>query len=67
MSDHDVLNKDVRPDNFIVNWSYHNEEYMVFRVVMIDFSQSRLRIEDESDLDWGVLSGSRMKNEPSAR
>ncbi|KAK4211626.1 casein kinase I RAG8 [Rhypophila decipiens] len=54
LSDRNVLNKDVRPDNFIVNRSYHNEqEDMVFRVAMIDFGQSRLRREDESDLDWG--------------
>lgn len=48
LSDRNVLNKDVRPDNFIVQ-----EQDMKFRVVMVDFGQSRLRREDESDFDWG--------------
>lgn len=51
LSDRNVLNKDVRRDNFIVNPSYHDDKQ--FRLVMIDFGQSRLRGEDESDFDWG--------------
>lgn len=53
LSDRDVLNQDVRPTNFIVSRSGGNGQAMEFRIVMIDFGQSRLRREDESDPEWG--------------
>ncbi|KAF9772125.1 hypothetical protein IL306_010183 [Fusarium sp. DS 682] len=48
LSDHDILNADVRPDNFII--VPEDDEYKVF---MIDFGQCRFRRQDESDLEWG--------------
>ena len=53
LSDRGVLNKDVRPTNFIVSRSGDNDQAMEFRIAMIDFSQSRLRRDDESDSEWG--------------
>lgn len=55
LNDHDVLNTDVRPDNLLVRPVASNSEGEAaeFQVVMIDFGQSRLRREDESDLEWG--------------
>lgn len=48
LGDYDILNADVRPENFII--VPKDEAYQVF---MIDFGQCRLRHEDESDADWG--------------
>lgn len=48
LGDHDILNTDVRPDNFIV--VPKDDTYQVF---MIDFGQCRFRREDESDAEWG--------------
>jgi hypothetical protein len=60
LGDHDILNRDVRPDNFIVshrggvNGQEEEEDPGGgFQVFMIDFGQSRVRREDESDFDWG--------------
>ncbi|GAB1313412.1 hypothetical protein MFIFM68171_03622 [Madurella fahalii] len=53
LGDHGVLNKDVRPDNFIVSQCDCNEHSTEFHVFMIDFGQSRLRGDDETDFDWG--------------
>ncbi|AEO57530.1 hypothetical protein MYCTH_2109943 [Thermothelomyces thermophilus ATCC 42464] len=60
LGDYGVLNKDVRPNNFMVRprrGSHGGDadggpsgEYRVF---VIDFGQSRLHRDDESDLDWG--------------
>ncbi|KAL2172768.1 hypothetical protein VTG60DRAFT_2587 [Thermothelomyces hinnuleus] len=60
LGDYGVLNRDVRPNNFMVRPRRESHggdadggpsgEYRVF---MIDFGQSRLRRDDESDLDWG--------------
>ena len=48
--DHNVLNKDVRPDNMIVRADEgSNHDYEVF---MIDFAFSRLRQSDETDDEW---------------
>ncbi|CAG7556345.1 unnamed protein product [Fusarium equiseti] len=48
LNDHEILNADVRPDNFIV--VPNDDKYEVF---MIDFGQCRFRREDESDEQWG--------------
>ena len=58
LSDRDVLNKDVRPTNFIASgWSGddgdNDQAIEEFRIFMIDFGQSRLRREDEADPEWG--------------
>lgn len=59
LGDHDILNRDVRPDNFIVshcdggNGQEEEDPEEGFQVFMIDFGQSRVRREDESDFDWG--------------
>ncbi|KAH7246592.1 hypothetical protein BKA59DRAFT_439214 [Fusarium tricinctum] len=48
LGDHNILNKDVRPANFMVvpkNGAY--------RVFMIDFGQCRFRRKDETDAEWG--------------
>lgn len=49
LGDNNILNADVRPDNFIVVPN-GDDQYQVF---MIDFGQCRLRGTEESDLDWG--------------
>ncbi|KAK7428880.1 hypothetical protein QQZ08_004650 [Neonectria magnoliae] len=48
LGDNNILNADVRPDNFVVV-----PEDQAYRVFMIDFGQCRLRREDESDAEWG--------------
>lgn len=55
LNDHEVLNRDVRPDNFIVRMIKSSDEVGAaeYQVVMIDFGQSRLRGEEETDFAWG--------------
>ncbi|CAH0057898.1 unnamed protein product [Clonostachys solani] len=48
LGDNDILNTDVRPDNFVVV-----PKDQAYRVFMIDFGQCRLRRKDESDAEWG--------------
>ncbi|KAI5866415.1 hypothetical protein GGS23DRAFT_550529 [Durotheca rogersii] len=48
VGDHGVLNRDVGPDNFIVQRD-RSGRYQVF---MIDFGLARLRGRNESDRDW---------------
>lgn len=48
VGDHDVLNQDVRLQNFIVPSSSESGR----TVVMIDFAQARLRENDEDDDQW---------------
>ena len=49
LGDHNILNKDVRLDNFIIS-PVENSQPQVF---MIDFALCRFRGDGESDLDWG--------------
>ncbi|KAM0546432.1 hypothetical protein ACHAPJ_010899 [Fusarium lateritium] len=49
LGDNDVLNPDVRPENFVVVPT----EQEKYRVCMIDFGQCRFRGKDESDAEWG--------------
>jgi hypothetical protein len=51
LSNHDVLNKDVRASNIVAS-PIGDKEHR-YRVVMLDFAQCRFRGNDESDLDWG--------------
>lgn len=54
LGDHNILNKDVRPENFIVSTAADgHEQQQRYHVFMIDFALCRFRGEDESDLDWG--------------
>ncbi|KAH6621032.1 hypothetical protein B0J18DRAFT_480504 [Chaetomium sp. MPI-SDFR-AT-0129] len=48
VGDHGVLNRDVRPDNFIVQ----RDSSGCYRVFMIDFGLARLRGANETDRDW---------------
>lgn len=48
IGDHGILNRDVRPGNFIVQL----DKSGCYRVFMIDFGLARLRGCDESDRDW---------------
>ena len=48
VGDHGILNRDVRPDNFIVQ----RDSSGCYWVFMIDFSLARLRGRNESDRDW---------------
>lgn len=48
VGDHNILNRDVRPDNFIVQ----SHRSCCYRVFMIDFGLARLRGRNESDRDW---------------
>ncbi|KAL1841162.1 hypothetical protein VTK73DRAFT_3580 [Phialemonium thermophilum] len=52
LGDHDILNRDVRPDNFVVVPPQRGgrDDYRVF---MVDFGHCRRRRPDESDADWG--------------
>ena len=49
LGDNNILNKDVRPGNFMVS-PKGDGEYQVF---MIDFALCRFRGEGESDFNWG--------------
>ncbi|KAH8821870.1 hypothetical protein F5884DRAFT_769280 [Xylogone sp. PMI_703] len=51
VSDHNVLNRDVKPENFLVMQS-KKDSRMVYRPVMIDFGCCRVRATNESDEDW---------------
>ncbi|KAK4198898.1 casein kinase I RAG8 [Triangularia verruculosa] len=60
LGDYDVLNSDVRLDNFLVTCQRGDEGIdeanrpgQIYRVVMLDFAQSRVRRESESDFEWG--------------
>lgn len=59
LGDNNILNTDVRPDNFVVVPKGRKEEVMdeendaEYQVFMIDFGQCRLRRENESDAEWG--------------
>jgi hypothetical protein len=48
LGDYNILNRDVRPENFMVTSTADQ-----FQVFMIDFALCRFRGEDESDLAWG--------------
>ena len=55
VSDFDVLNEDVRIDNFLIREPFVDESTSIVAedaVVLIDLGQSRLRREDESEDDW---------------
>ncbi|KAH9974590.1 hypothetical protein BGW80DRAFT_1301467 [Lactifluus volemus] len=49
LGDQNILNKDVRPENFMVS-AKKDEKYQVY---MIDFGQCRLRGKDETESEWG--------------
>ena len=49
LGDNNIMNQDVRPDNFMISLK-GNGRYQVF---MIDFGLCRFRGQDESYLDWG--------------
>jgi len=49
LGDHNIMNKDVRLDNFLVS-DKGDGSYDIF---MIDFGLCRFREQNESDLDWG--------------
>ncbi|CEI39751.1 hypothetical protein FVEN_g2029 [Fusarium venenatum] len=49
ISDHNVLNDDVRPDNFMI--VPNNGTYEVFMIV---FGLCRVRRPGESDAEWGL-------------
>jgi hypothetical protein len=61
LGDYGVLNRDVRPDNFIVTRPSGSQDVSEaekaskeeFGVFMVDSGQSRVRGEDESDFEWG--------------
>ncbi|KAB5559924.1 hypothetical protein GE09DRAFT_72547 [Coniochaeta sp. 2T2.1] len=48
VGDHGILNRGVRPDNFMVR----RDGSGYYRVFMIDFGLARLRGRNESDRDW---------------
>jgi serine/threonine protein kinase len=48
VGDHGVLDRDVRPDNFIVQ----RDRSGCYRVFMVDFGLARLRGGNESDREW---------------
>lgn len=54
MGDYNILNRDVRPENFIVSPLLGGQEVQQYRVFMIDFGLCRIRREDETDLQWGM-------------
>ncbi|KAM5350800.1 hypothetical protein ACJ41O_007305 [Fusarium nematophilum] len=49
---HHILNKDVRPENFLVS-TIPDGDHTQYQVYMIDFALCRFRGKDESDLEWG--------------
>ncbi|KAG5660348.1 hypothetical protein KAF25_002954 [Fusarium avenaceum] len=50
LGDYNILNRDVRPDNFMVVLDIDS-----YRDLMIDFANCRFRREDETDADWGSV------------
>ncbi|KAF4550678.1 Hypothetical protein D9617_16g014660 [Elsinoe fawcettii] len=50
ISDHDILNEDVRPSNIMVSLSHEAVEH---RMVMLDFALCRFREPEQSDHEWG--------------
>ena len=54
LGDHDILNQDVRPENFVIQArTGGNKEVEDYHVFMVDFALCRFRGENESDADWG--------------
>lgn len=53
MGDYNILNRDMRPDNFIVSPSSDRQDDQPYRVYMIDFGLCRIRGTDETGLEWG--------------
>ena len=53
MGDYNILNNDIRLDNYIVVASPGGHEGRPYRVYMIDFGLCRIRGEDETDFEWG--------------
>ena len=53
MDDCNILNTDVRPENFLVCTDPDGHRHPYSKVFMIDFGMSRFRGPDESDAEWG--------------
>lgn len=53
MGDYNILNRDVRPDNFILSHSSDRRDVLSYSVYMIDFDLCNIRGKDEIDLEWG--------------
>lgn len=53
MGDYNILNKDIRLDNYIVTCTPDGHDGRPYRVYMIDFGLCRVRGEDETDFEWG--------------
>lgn len=53
MGDYNILNRDVRPDNFMVPPSSSSQDGQSYRVYIIDFDLCRIRGNEETDLEWG--------------
>ena len=53
MDDRNILNTDVRPENFLVCTDPDGRRHPYCKVFMIDFGMSRFRGSDESDAEWG--------------
>lgn len=51
ISDHNILNKDVKPENFVVR-KVSSGGSATYRPVMIDFALCRARMLEESDASW---------------
>jgi len=51
ISDYNILNKDVKPENFMVRKISFNGSTK-YKLVMIDFALCRARMLDESDASW---------------
>ncbi|KAK3705245.1 hypothetical protein LTR37_013406 [Vermiconidia calcicola] len=64
LSDHNMLNDDVRPSNVVI--AQDAEAKDGYRIAMIDFAQCRFRDGEESDFDWAGLSGLKTKKAPLA-
>ncbi|KAF4976071.1 hypothetical protein FZEAL_7218 [Fusarium zealandicum] len=52
LGDHSILNRDVRPENFLIS-KKTEVDISRYQVFMIDFALCRFRGRDESDLEWG--------------
>ncbi|KAM0322550.1 hypothetical protein ACHAQA_009397 [Verticillium albo-atrum] len=53
LGDHNILNRDVRPDNFVVAATSVDDDGTP-QVFMIDFALCRFRGPEESDKEWGM-------------
>lgn len=52
IKDYNILNRDIRPDNFIVSPLPNKQNNYLYSVYIIDFGLCRIRGKDKTDFEW---------------